>query len=107
MSSIAACQWMSRLELLKSQTNPPREFGGSATNDRVFLLSEDEADRYFAHSTDRRAYYLGALNSWWLRSPGDRASRAAIVDYDGSVNAYGSDVHNGGGGVRPALWLNL
>jgi hypothetical protein len=60
----------------------------------------------------------GTAAQWWLRSSGN-IGRAAYVDNSGYVNIYGndySDVESGrwindvrvvGGGVRPALWLNL
>ncbi len=44
---------------------------------------------------------------WWLRSPGGSARKAAIVEIDSFVSAYGSDVNNGNRGVRPALFINL
>ena len=44
---------------------------------------------------------------WWLRSPGKDGDSAAEVDGIGYVAEYGDDVPNSGGGVRPALHLNL
>ncbi|GHU64975.1 hypothetical protein AGMMS49983_11890 [Clostridia bacterium] len=45
---------------------------------------------------------------WWLRSPGDYYSyNAALVYTDGYVSDSGLIVNYGGGGVRPALYLNL
>ena len=44
---------------------------------------------------------------WWLRSPGYFDFCAAYVSYDGALNLGGDLVDDGGGGVRPALWLNL
>ncbi|MDR2586789.1 MAG: DUF6273 domain-containing protein [Coriobacteriales bacterium] len=95
------------LSTVASKDNPEYETpGGSVTEDKVFLLSIDEAKRYFASDSDRVAKYQGSDSWWWLRSPGDDANRAARVYLDGSVilNGYGVDY---GSGVRPALWLNL
>lgn len=48
-----------------------------------------------------------ASSYWWLRSPGDRAYRAADVRGDGSVFDYGYYVDYDVDGVRPAFNLNL
>ena len=90
--------------------------GGKDTQDRVFLLSIDEAKRYFESNVDRfpknielyRYLYGKTLTGWWLRTPGCRPNYAAYVrSDDGSVFDFGCDVHNDRGGLRPALWLNL
>ena len=91
---------------------------GSATEDRVFLLSIEEAVRYFKTDEDRRCkptYYTvkqGGYRSgencwWWLRSPGNDSSSAASVSLIGFVDYYGNYVINDYGAVRPALWINL
>ena len=49
----------------------------------------------------------GAVSWWWLRSPGNFSNNAAFVDYDGSIDFSGYPVLLDGGGIRPALWLNL
>jgi len=50
----------------------------------------------------------GSACWWWLRSPGLFPDNAASVGTVGIVNVSGSyDVGWSGGGVRPALWLNL
>jgi hypothetical protein len=97
--------WASRIvEVINQNPIDPKlgTEGYNVTNDKVFLLSIDEANRYFKDDNDRAADYW-----WWLRSPGDNADRAAIVLSDGYVNAAGNDVDYGNCGVRPALWLNL
>ena len=92
------------------------------------MLSLEEADKYFGdsgdyrngdkkddwyfsneHDNDRRATYNGSSAWWWLRSPGDFSFSAAHVYPDGVVHVSGVNVgiDYGGGGVRPALWLNL
>jgi hypothetical protein len=99
--------------------------GGSATNDKVFLLSLDEICRYFGDSTanlrrksgfvisdennpNRVANYGSkAASWWWLRSPGSYSGSAAFVYSGGSVAIGGDKVGHDSGGVRPALWLNL
>lgn len=80
------------------QFNTP---GGGPTNDKVFLLSISEAEKYFANDKAR------AINTWWwLRTPGHNDSCAAGVYVSGGVNAYGEDIQKKRG-VRPAMWINL
>ena len=108
--------------------------GGNNTQDKVFLLSYAEANKYFNveywhinGATDNvksrvtpTAYAIaeGVMTSprekstdktnagwWWLRSPGFNQSFAARVDTDGSLN--NNNVNNGSGSVRPALWANI
>lgn len=106
---------------------------GNNTQDKIFLLSYAEANRYLGvkywkedgrNNTKSRvaptdyAIETGADSTdiyqtadgmpagwWWLRSPGINQFDAAGVDCDGSLN--GSDVDDGSGVVRPALWLDL
>lgn len=93
---------------------------GNDTKDKVFLLSIDEANKYFA-SDDARicqptAYAVenGAYKNdknaacwWWLRSPAYNQYYAANVYADGVVRTDGSDVGCVSVAVRPALWINL
>jgi tetratricopeptide (TPR) repeat protein len=107
-----------------TNSNPDNAYygteGGADTTDSVFLLSIDEAEKYFS-SDDGRVCYptdyavsqgawtnsdTGAC-SWWLRSPGRGSGHAAIVCSGGSVDSYGWGVVNDGDAVRPALWVNL
>ncbi len=74
--------------------------GGNDTDDRIFLLSIDEAEKYFKDDADR------ATGSWWwLRSPGGNGSNAASVYGVGGIILSGSYVHING--VRPAFKNNL
>ena len=94
--------------------------GGNDTTDKVFLLSIDEATRYFASDKARMAeatdyakeqgIYVSGKNDnswWWLRSLGRNNSDAAYVDIGGSVRNYGSYANDGESGVRPAMWVNI
>jgi hypothetical protein len=76
--------------------------------DRVFLLSADEARAYFPSDDSRRALgRIGKASWWWLRSPGYHQHYAANVSRSGYVYGNGTCVSHDGGGVRPALWVNL
>lgn len=92
-----------------------------ATQDKVFLLSVTEADKYFASDSARicrptdyavaNGAYVKSDNSncWWrLRSSGYYyPNYAALVGRDGSINDFGYEVNFDGGAVRPALWVDL
>ena len=90
--------------------------GGNATQDKIFVLSIDEANQYFISDSDRKAYttnyarkqrYGKGADNWWLRSPGDDGFSAAIVYLDGSISQSGLFDVNNDVAVRPAFWLNL
>ena len=61
-------------------------------------------DQYSAARIARDAY---GSAPWWLRSPGGDPGGAAFVCYYGDLNMDGGFVSWSGGGIRPALWLNL
>ncbi len=92
---------------------------GNATKDKVFLLSINEANKYFDSDIEKQckstAYaranesseYEGEFDFWWLRSPGNYQNYAANVGDDGMIYENGIDVNNANNTVRPALWINL
>ena len=105
---------------VSADTNPQYSTNpGNATNDKVFLLSIKEAEKYFSTDSARRCqgtaycYAQGAykVNNgnclWWLRSPGCSQDYAAYVLYDGDVYVFGYYVDIDGSAVRPALWIDL
>ena len=87
--------------------------GGGITSDKIFLLSQEEANKYMSHipSTD---------GVWWLRDPGDSSTKTVVVR-NFTINSAGITNHCGGGyystdedwknntvyGPRPAMWLDL
>lgn len=103
--------------------------GGNDTQDKVFLLSYAEANKYFGVTYDNSnnmksrvaptAYaiaqgaYIDSDDKadddndigWWLRSRGTYQECAAHVNADGFHFNY--NVANDSGSVRPALWVNL
>ena len=91
--------------------------------DNVFLLSNEEAEKYFANDDVRRckateyAVRKGAYvaeygddagySCWWLRSPDpDYSALVYYVGSFGSIASY-SLVHFDSHLARPALWINL
>ena len=85
------------------------------TEDIAFLLTAEEAARYFQTNALRRCLALSAAQSdpngstpgspWWLRSPGSQSSRAAFVNPDGDIFEGGCRVDLGTVTVRPAIWV--
>ena len=92
--------------------------GAMDTRDKVFLLSLDEAAKYFADDNARIAPAVPYARDkglfvdsdggawWWLRSPGSSQKYAANVDYGGDIDFYGSD-ESAVNGVRPAMWVDI
>jgi len=104
--------------------------GGNNTQDKIFLLSYAEANKYFGvtytdsynkksrveptayaikNGADTFYNYRTADGKeawwWWLRSSGFRQNRAAIVHANGSLDY--DYVNYSNGSVRPAFWINL
>ena len=101
--------------------------GGVDTQDRIWLLSREEAEKYFTSKASRKAVptayavaqgayqYAGIVSDyklndtgccwWWLRSPGDSRGYASDVGIGGSLSSYYIDYSTGA--VRPAFWLDL
>ncbi len=92
--------------------------GGSFTYDKVFLLSVEEVEKYFADDEARRfspttmACRRGininpreGSSWWWLRTMGAESNMAAVVSVDGEINLEGERVNIVSGAVRPAMWV--
>lgn len=88
-------------------------------SDKVFLLSEEDVNRYFPQRNDRlcapteyavkqNAYVnKGTGCGWWLlRTPGKTGDRVMSVNSDGSMDNDGGSVSGSRGMVRPAMWIN-
>ena len=120
---------IAKTEVINSKNSWYGTNGGRDTSDYVFLLSIEEVVEYFGdsgqlnnmsnkdggwiddkYSKDRIALDRENTDSWWwLRSPGYGPYDAAIVYPGGILRVSGVVVYSefiGGGGVRPALWLN-
>ncbi len=89
---------------------------GNDTEDKVFILSISEAEKYFASNDERIAFpteqvLLQTGNetdkgiNWWLRTPGYYHYRAAIVSSDGRIDYDGYSASRGNLAVRPAIWV--
>ena len=108
----------------KAQGNPAWKIsGGKNTEDRIFLLSYQEADVYFAgaearmcpptdYAKARGAYTKESSQAdgracgwWWLRSPGHSDKNAARIGTDG--NRSNDKVDSENICVRPVFWVDL
>jgi len=92
--------------------------GGNDTNDKVFLLSYEEAEKYFSNKKDGISKYTEYAKSngldfwgpewvpdWWLRTPGySQKSASWFEEEPNNVGEYGYYKNKGD---RPALWINL
>ncbi len=92
--------------------------GGNDTEDKVFLLNIDEAEKYFPgdearmcdgsdYTVARGAFVNPRTNKvwWWLRSPGYYVSDAAGINYLGQLHKSGDNVSTTNNAVRPAIWV--
>lgn len=70
------------------------------TNDKLFLLSVDEAKTYFTSNNAR-----SAGKTYWLRSVGWQYYCASQVNADGSIDTEGANVIDEFYYVRPAMWV--
>ena len=99
---------------------------GRCILDKIFLLTVEEAARYFENCKDRMSIptpYAKNKGSytcekdklacgesagwWWLRSTGESSQLAAVVNPNGEIYVEGYYVGITSVSVRPALWLKL
>lgn len=96
-----------------------RKFGtktGETTKDRIFLLSVEEAEKYFDKAKDRKTEgtigleinHVGddTIDQWLLRTVRENKKQAACVLKDGYID-YSGVTTTESYGIRPALWIDL
>lgn len=95
---------------------------GAGASDQVFILSDEEIEKYFQTDSERMAectaYALArsgdsALRNpitgtsyWWVRTAGIEKYNAMYVHYTGTPVCSGMAVSNTIVGVRPAVWVD-
>ncbi|MBP3210630.1 MAG: hypothetical protein J6M64_12115 [Oscillospiraceae bacterium] len=99
-------------EVDNSGVNPDYRYtdGSAATEDKVFLLSHDEADRFLPEEDLRLCgkslhapSYDNEISSWWLRSPGLYPNCAEYVYRTGAFfSGMASRMYVD---VRPVMWI--
>ncbi len=87
------------------------------TFDRVFVMSVEEAEKYFSSDEERRAFSSGYAKEkglptdkegytwWWLRTPAVTLHRFAFVNAEGYIYKPGKYCDIWNIGVRPAMWV--
>ncbi len=101
--------WLNDKYMNAAFTDYEKELIVEKDSAKVFLLSIEEAYRYFKDNEDR-AFSMRDEMGWWLRSKGIYTDHAAFVCDDpvgaGCIDEYGGLVYLDRG-VRPALWVRL
>ncbi len=84
---------------------------GNATTDKLFLLSIDEANKYFSSDEARICMPTNYAKrndtsvAWILRSPGNSQFSRAYVS-GGRINCYGGSIYYSSY-IRPAMWVSI
>ena len=105
-------------KLLIAEAQTEEDAKGKPVKDKVFVLSREEFEKFI--ETDLSLVYClpteyalttGAYHSekgftpWWLRTEYDRNDRMCVIGMNtGKIEP--NYPFNGGGSVRPAIWLN-
>ncbi|MCR4593935.1 MAG: DUF6273 domain-containing protein [Clostridiales bacterium] len=87
---------------LKADKNPIYgTSGGNDTEDRVFLISTEELEKYsdYINKTTKRC--------WWTRTSGAHEGSLVFVDIDKAVLYYGYEMTESDIKVKPAMWIDL
>lgn len=93
---------------IKNKKNPEyNESSGKNTNDKLFLLSIEEANKYFIINSNRVCKDLNdSTTEWFLRTQGDTYFRIAYVQSDGEIYGAGHSQIDSYG-IRPAMWISI
>lgn len=111
---------------VEATPNPDHNcFAGNDASDKIFLLSIDEANKYFDSDEARVASpteylvstfseingesYLTDNNSipWMLRTVGSTEYYVSIVNKDGSIDSDGYNPNSELATLRPAMWIDI
>ena len=84
-----------------------RSSEGENTIDKVFLLSVEEAEKYFSNDEERKTTTAKGENCWWWLRTTSTDCRATLVYYSGDIDYLGGEVNFEKFSVRPALWIDL
>ena len=98
-----------KIYLLSVEEASNADYGFNSDTEKLTRAREAKATPY---AEQRGAYsYSGDTykgnSGYWLRSPGYRASYAAVVSYDTYLNKRGTDVEATDLAVRPAMHIDL
>ena len=97
-----------------NEDSPAGGLGGEDTEDKIYLLSFNEVDKYltkdqakghFTAYAENQQTFLKKNGAWWLRTAGANNKRAAFVYQDGGHYSEGGGLDMDNMGVRPVLWV--
>ena len=97
---------------------------GKETEDKVFLLSVSEIQKYFSSNSERAceitkyalekksSYFFSYITSkdyqyWWLRSPGKANDYASYVKVNGDFSDLKGDSVGVKHFIRPVMWIDI
>ena len=117
---------------INADSNPDKgTSAGNSTNDKAFLLSINEAKKYFSSDKDRkcdatnhacnmkdvlgnyRSVYVRTekieegAGQWWLRTPGYSEYTVSYVGIAGNIVSGGENQDYEHNGIRPAMYINI
>ena len=85
------------------------------TQDKLFLLSVEELEKYLPQPSDKKAEVTAHLKHklpfdsdkcrWWLRTTGEKNSQITYVDADGIIGYEGDIATTQYNAIRPAKWI--
>ena len=94
--------------------------GGNITADKVFLLSDEEFNKYLKDTENATGYTtqyardngvqsgpISGTSVCWLRSPGESLVYVSTISYVGELNSMGVYSYSASCGVRPAMWISV
>lgn len=83
-------------------------YSSSDSDDKVFLLSYDEYNKYFLNQTSakRMSKATGSYESYWLRTAAKDAGYYMLVTDSGSLDTVGTSALQGGY-IVPAIWIDI
>ncbi|MBR1453053.1 MAG: hypothetical protein IJ593_00180, partial [Lachnospiraceae bacterium] len=103
--SIDEIELIERVTVLNTDYDEHTHRDGNDTNDKIFLLSINEANKYFTSNKQRVCYKAYDNNSncaWWLRTTFDGISRG--IEEKGTISKSEFTPYFSYS-VRPAMWV--
>jgi hypothetical protein len=94
-----------------NQGNPDyKTTGGNNTQDKVFVLSYAEVQKYFSNRSNKYSCNKSSISpysevAWWTRSPGETNDRVCVVGR--TIYKKDADTNDNEVVPRPAFWIDI